>query len=351
MDADKITVGKGHTFRDIARRITVDLVPKWGDTSITKLTEYDLDDWIKNEYRVVDKAASLAKFGSQSAQEPRQAIYKKPAATTLGNLDRALKHVWDEAVDARVVDRRARPYINRAKHGEPGEPRAFIDEEGMKSIAKVIMADGWLEEGRTEEGYKRLLRCYIAVAATTGIRPGLELLRIKIGNIQFEVQKAVPVMTIFVDRKAGKHLRSRAVRIYEGGVLPVRRLLTEVIEARRAEGATDQDLLFQWSGNTPVFRSGLQKVLEQADAMTDPMTGEPRVAYSFLHYFATLLIHKGLSVPHIAEWLGTSSAMVERHYNRFLVQRNAHLYAGYADRVPTFMDELAGDPIFRFPAT
>jgi integrase len=347
-DADKIAIGKGHTFRDIARRITVDLVPKWGDTSITKLTEYDLDDWIRNEYRVVDKAASKAEFGSQSAKEPRHAIYKKPAATTLGNLDRALKYVWDEAVDARVVDRRVRPYINRAKHGEPGEPRAFIDDEGMKAVAKVMMADGWLSEGRTEEGYKRMLRCYIAVAAATGIRPGLELKRVKIGNIQFQVQNAVPVMTIFVERKAGKHFRARPVPIYEGGVLPVRRLLTEMIEARKTEGATDQDLLFQWKGNTPVFRSGLQKVLEQASAVTDPMTGERRVAYSFRHYFATVLIQKGLSVAHIAEWLGTSSAMVERHYNRFLVQRNAYLYTDYADRPPTFIDELSGDPIFRF---
>jgi integrase len=350
-DADEIAVGKGHTFRDIARRINVDLVPKWGGTSITKLSEYDLDDWIRNEYRVVDKAASLASFGKQSAKEPRQAIYKRPAATTLGNLDRALKYVWDEAVNARVVHRRARPYINRAKHGEPGEPRAFIDDEGMTAIAKVMMADGWLSAGRTEEGYKRMLRCYIAIAAATGIRPGLELGRVRIGNIQFKIQNAVPVMTIFVERRAGKHLRARPVPIYEGGVLPVRGLLTEVIEARKADGASDQDLLFQWDGKTPVFRSGLQKVLEQANAVIDPMTGERRVAYSFRHYFATVLIQKGLSVAHIAEWLGTSSAMVERHYNRFLVERSAHLYTGYEDRPPTFFDELTGDPIFRFGAT
>ncbi len=101
----------------------------------------------------------------------------------------------------------------------------------------------------------------------------------------------------------------------------------------------------------PVFRAGLQQVLEQANALTDPMTGEPRVAYSFRHYFATVPIQKGLSVAHIADWLGTSSAMVERHYNRFLVQRNAHLYTGYADRPPTFIDELTGDePIFRLPS-
>ena len=78
-----------------------------------------------------------------------------------------------------------------------------------------------------------------------------------------------------------------------------------------------------------VFRYNFRKVLTEANALTDPMTGEERVAYSFRHYFATKLIELGLSVAQIAEWLGTSSAMVEQHYNRFLTERNAHLVNGY----------------------
>ena len=75
----------------------------------------------------------------------------------------------------------------------------------------------------------------------------------------------------------------------------------------------------------PTFRDVLDTVLTAANALIDPMTGEKRVAYSFRHYFATLLIERGLSVAAIAEWLGTSSAMIERHYNRLLVERQAHL--------------------------
>ena len=65
-----------------------------------------------------------------------------------------------------------------------------------------------------------------------------------------------------------------------------------------------------------------------AKALIDPMTKEKRVAYSFRHYFATKLIELGLSVAQIAEWLGTSSAMVEKHYIQFLIERNAHLFNG-----------------------
>ena len=39
-------------------------------------------------------------------------------------------------------------------------------------------------------------------------------------------------------------------------------------------------------------------------------------------------VQRGLSVARIVEWPGTSSAMLERHYNRFLVQRTAHFYTG-----------------------
>jgi hypothetical protein len=44
------------------------------------------------------------------------------------------------------------------------------------------------------------------------------------------------------------------------------------------------------------------------------------------------LIELGLSVAQIAEWLGTSSAMVEKHYIQFLIERNAHLLNGGAVR-------------------
>ena len=55
------------------------------------------------------------------------------------------------------------------------------------------------------------------------------------------------------------------------------------------------------------------------------MTSEGRVAHSFSHYIATKLIELWLSVAWIAaQWLDTSSAVVEGHYNRFLNERQRH---------------------------
>ena len=90
----------------------------------------------------------------------------------------------------------------------------------------------------------------------------------------------------------------------------------------------------------------LDTVLSKANALTDPMTDEKRVAYSFRHYFATKLIERNLSVAQIAEWLGTSSAMIEKHYNKYLNERNAYLLNGVSI-------EMAIDPFpdpWRTPA-
>jgi hypothetical protein len=52
------------------------------------------------------------------------------------------------------------------------------------------------------------------------------------------------------------------------------------------------------------------------------------------------LIARGLPVAAIAEWLGTSTDMVERHYNRYLTERDAHRLNGGALRWQQQIKEL-----------
>jgi integrase len=330
VEANAAIPGKGHKFKNLARQIERDLLPKWGDTEITSLTEIDLNDWIEDGFRVEDAKATVVAHGRQPKGDERKVIYKRPARTTLGNLDWALAHVWNEAVKAHVVDRRARPMINRTEYGEEGESRPFIDSAAVGRVA-AVMSETWLtaDNGHTVD-YKRLLRCYLGLIACSGIRPGLELKRIRIGNVHFREQHGHKVIIIQIEKNQGKHPRPRPVVIYEGDVFDIRSLLADLISWQRKRGAIGQDYLFSWrDGGFPSFHPGLRNVLIAADALTDPMTGgKERVAYSFRHYFATTLIERGLSVAQIAEWLGTSSDMIERHYNRFLTERNAHLVNG-----------------------
>ena len=61
------------------------------------MTEHTLNDWVADEYRVEDTDATVARYGRQGRSEGRQKVWKKPSATTLANLDWALRHVWMEA--------------------------------------------------------------------------------------------------------------------------------------------------------------------------------------------------------------------------------------------------------------
>ena len=328
--ADAIAKGKGHTFYAAAQQIKRDLLPRWGDTPITTITDNDLNDWVADTHRVEDVAATIAKYGTQPKGGSRQVVWKKPSVTTLGNLDRAFRFVWLEAVAAGVVDRRNRPKIRKSELGADSEQRAFIDAFGVQAVAK-LMTDRWVA---TPNGHgtdlKRMLRCYLATIASTGIRPGLECKRIKLGNVLFRAQEGRPVIIIRVSKNQGKHPKARGVVVYEGDVFDIRPLLADQIARRRSQGAKDTDDLFAWpNGNYPYFRDVMRDMLTQANALTDPMTGEDRTAYSFRHYFATKLIELGLSIAQVAEWLGTSSDMIEAHYNRFLTERNAHLVNGY----------------------
>jgi hypothetical protein len=116
-----------------------------------------------------------------------------------------------------------------------------------------------------------------------------------------------------VAKRQGEHVRARPVVLFEGGVFPLRRLLTDLLNYGWGEGGGENDLLFGWrkDGEPLQVRSGLNTVLMEANCLHDPTTDKNRVMYSFRHHFATLLISRGLSVSKIAEWLGTSGAMIE----------------------------------------
>ena len=292
--ADAVAQGKGHNYRQIARRIRCDLVPQWGETDITKLTDDALRHWIDFEYRVEDRKATVALHGRQSRNAARQRVLVKPAANTLGNLDQALLYVWTEAVADQVVARRQRPMIDRSL-GEDSEPRAFIETAaGLKAMAHV-MTDAWVasDDGHSSN-LKRLLRAYVALISATGIRPGMETKRIRLGDVHFETQRGKSIIVVTILARQAKHPKRRDVIVLESGMeFNVRRLLHELMTWRQSHGVADGDLLFAYpDGRAPLFRDVLDTVLHKANAAIDPDTGEKRVAYSLRHYFATKLIEE-----------------------------------------------------------
>jgi hypothetical protein len=226
-EADRNVPGKGHNFRSLIGRIRNDLLPRWGNEAIDQITEHELNEWVRG-HRVKDRGATIAKYGRQRQSEGRQVVYKMPSISTLGNIDWAFRLVWDEAVLDRVVDRRHRPVIDKSL-GADGETRAFIDDLGVRACMRV-MSNDWIE---ATNGYgadlKRLLRCYVALIAASGIRSGLEAKRIRLGDIRFITQAGRGVIIIRVIKDQGKHPEARSVVVFEGNpALNVRHLVDRI---------------------------------------------------------------------------------------------------------------------------
>ena len=220
-EAKNVTTGKAHNALALIQRIEKVWVPQWGDSDITKLTDNELNDWLADTYRVIDRVATASSDKS---------IYKKPSKTTIGNLDWALRHIWQEAVADKIVNRRSRPMLDKG-FGEDGEARAFIDADGVQAVARV-MTDEWvaMKHKRERPGVRPMLRAYVAMIACTGIRAGLEAKRVQIGNIHFLTQHNRPVILIDVVARQGKHPEPRTVIVYEGDpAFDVRRLLMSIL--------------------------------------------------------------------------------------------------------------------------
>ena len=67
---------------------------------------------------------------------------------------------------------------------------------------------------------KRMLRCYLALIASTGIRAGLEAKRVRLGDVRFTSQHGRHVIFIRVTKNQGKHPKPRSVVVFEGNPLP-----------------------------------------------------------------------------------------------------------------------------------
>ena len=193
--ADAETPGKGHNFRDIARRINDDLTPKWGDTDITKLDEHTLNDWIADEYRVEDVAATVGQVWSATPRQNPPEGAQDARRDDVGQ-SRLGAPPYLAGGGRRQDCRSAKAADDRQGLGEEGEP----GHSSMRPVCRrshEVMTDEWIATANHHgPEIKRMLRTYVATIACTGMRTGLEAKRVRIGHVRFVVQEGRPVILI-----------------------------------------------------------------------------------------------------------------------------------------------------------
>ena len=245
---------------------------------------------------------------------------KQPTYSTQLTHNAVLNIIFDEAVLQRFMTELERPKL--VAKGKVSERRPAFDMEEIRALRENF--DGWIKraENPTSKNLRTLLREYVYVLLDTGARPGKELLNLRWKQIRYYTDREHGShVEMTVDGKTGK----RKIIGWSETITVLKRLLKE-------QGLGGLESVTESNHNGYVFRmadgkepQSFQKLFEtylrQHNLLIDPNTEQKRVFYSLRHTYATFkLTYDRTPVYTLAEHMGTSVAMIEKHYGHLKVK-------------------------------
>ena len=213
-----------------------------------------------------------------------------------------LQHFWGWAVENGVTPQDPTAGVKVAKAKAARREHITEDEE-----AAILRAIGAAEVLSGES--RQWLRDWLEFGTHTGLRPGeqqqLRWSAVRLAEGTVEVGKGHRVKT------------QESAR-----TVPVRGRALEVLERRAAARQGEADgPVFTGAGGQAVNVGYLSKQLQRFGA--DAETGKNVTAYSLRHSFGTRLALGGTPLYLLAQLMGTSVAMIEKHYGHFDPARGA----------------------------
>lgn len=289
--------------------------------------------------------------------------------STLLNHNAALNYVFNVAVEEGFMVESNRPKL--LTKGRQSLRRA--DFSATEASAVLHNFDLWITQARVDQiALRELLKDYVIVLLDTGARPGKELLDLKWSQIEVSVDPEIK-RTGNYDEDGDEIIehdfnRSVILHIQTGktgkrlayGREPTVRALSSIIKRNYGDHGTDIGLkrIAALPKIDYVFRSReylneeqretskesqlikptsfsklFDNYLTSLDLMIDPITGQNRVFYSLRHTYATLaLTHDKVPIHTLAEQMGTSVTMIERHYSHLNIKNASEQLRGQASR-------------------
>ena len=255
---------------------------------------------------------------------------RKPSQSCINNHNVALNRVFDEAIRRKYMTLIQKPILENK--GVKTEKRPSFSKEEYEKL--YIHMRTWLAEARNgPEGIIRnLIRNYVLIVANTGIRPGTEGMNLKWKHIYFEKINGVDNLAMYINGKTGGRIiyaKSQVTRY-----LQRIQQKDEVLKKMTFEEVLDAKLdtyVFRYKDRdkTSDFGKVFKKMLENAELLKDTLTDKDRSLYSLRHYYATEMLKKGnVTIYQLAEYMGTSVKMIEKHYGQIQKREIAHKFIG-----------------------
>jgi integrase len=312
-------------FRNMERILNGYISEFFGKRQIGSITQTDIDKfwyWRKTYW---------TEGPGKAKRKPRNYALV-PKQISLLNEAQALQKVFNKGASQGYIDLARSPNIYRGarpKHGEGISRSSFTPEEYR---ALVDYWGKWVElapDAHTQRS-RQNTRDLIVITANSGIRPPGELLKVRYSALR----KVGDHHSLYVSGKMGP----RQVTLHDEAVAAImtRKVLT---------GASDDDLIFTSSIGESVqsFTTGFNASLKKLGLKLDQFNIR-RTLYSLRHSYATWRLEEGLSVYTIAENMGTSVEMIDRHYGHIRKpQAAAHLTGPDRERLRTQQEKAWQD--------
>lgn len=301
--------GGKKVFEDYITALERYLIPYMGKKHVGNISYDDIkgfDTWRKAEMR------------------------RDPKASTINTHNSALNRVFTEAVERGYMSKNQVPSL--LNKGRDATRRPDFTHEEYRSLTARF--PHWIAESRKGKSHdmRLLLRDYVLILANTGMRPGTETDNLLWQHVNVFKDKGQEYLEMSVDGKTGR----RDIICRANTVNYLKRIHERCDDIK---GMTFEQLLKAKVGK-PVFRlpdgtasmnlrQTFKAYLTEIGLLKCPRTGLERTLYSLRHMYATFaLIEDGMEIHTLAKQMGTSIAMIERHYSHLTPRLKKDMLTG-----------------------
>ena len=261
-------------------------------------------------------------------------IGRKPKASTIGTHNSAFNKVQEEAMRLGYMTSEKR--LDLRNRGTKAERRADFTLVEYRQIYRYMRK--FIKEAREgkSEDMRHLLRDYVLILTNTGIRHGVEAQSLRWKQIRVEKIKDTYKLLLTVTGKTG----TRELVARHNCVTYLKRIQarTDAIKHMTFQQLLDAKLdlpvfVLPDGSQTNNLRQTFKALLKEKELnlLKCPRTDKERTLYSLRHTYATFILtySKDPNVSLLATQMGTSSAMIEKHYNHLLARLRAPELSGH----------------------
>jgi integrase len=255
---------------------------------------------------------------------------REPTASTITTHNSAMNKVFDFAEQHGWMTAAVRPALSNKGRRSRARP-AFTLPEYLQLMRDFMPR--WILEARTAKNamMKELLRDYILVLASTGIRHGTEAYNLKWRHIDWHEKAGERYLRLRVNGKTGERtaiarrgtenfFRRIQLRFPELKHFSFDELLAQKVDSyvfRLADGT-----------RTTSLNQTFEVLMRESGLAVGAASETPRTLYSLRHMYATFMLMDGTSIHELARQMGTSVQMLEQHYSKITPELVPEKFAG-----------------------